>query len=132
MMVGRAVELTVRKDAPAYGESVLEVSGLEVRDPRGTVLVDDVSFTVRGGEVLVVAGVQGNGQTELAEALVGLQRSTSGSVRLDGTELLGLTVRQILDAGVGFVPEDRSTDGLVGNFTVAELSLIHISEPTRR
>jgi ABC-type uncharacterized transport system ATPase subunit len=120
MMVGRAVELTVHKDEPRFSESVLEVAGLEVRDARGTVLVDDVSFTVRGGEVLVVAGVQGNGQTELAEALVGLQRSTSGSVRLNGTELLGLPVRQILDAGVGFVPEDRSTDGLVGEFTVAE------------
>jgi len=120
MMVGRAVELTVQKDEPKISESVLEVTGLEVRDARGTVLVDDVSFTVRGGEVLVVAGVQGNGQTELAEALVGLQRHTSGSVTLDGTELLGLTVRQILDTGVGFVPEDRSTDGLVGTFTVAE------------
>src|SRR5665647_2670412 len=120
MMVGRAVELTVHKDEPTISESVLEVTGLEVRDARGTVLVDDVSFTVRGGEVLVVAGVQGNGQTELVEALVGLQRHTSGSVTLDGTELLGLTVRQILDTGVGFVPADRSTDGLVGDFTVAE------------
>ena len=97
-----------------------EARHLEVRDPLGTVLVDDVSFTVRGGEVLVVAGVQGNGQTELTEALMGLQRDVHGSVRLDGQELVGRTVRQILDAGVGFIPEDRSTDGLVGEFTVAE------------
>ncbi len=120
MMVGRAVELTVQKEAPRLSEALLEVSGLEVRDARGAVLVDDVSFTVRGGEVLVVAGVQGNGQTELTEALMGLQRDVHGSIRLDGQELVGRNVRQILDAGVGFVPEDRSTDGLVGEFTVAE------------
>jgi general nucleoside transport system ATP-binding protein len=68
----------------------------------------------------VVAGVQGNGQTELTEALLGLQEDVSGSVRLDGEELVGRSVRRVLDAGVGFVPEDRSTDGLVGEFTIAE------------
>lgn len=121
MMVGRAVELTVRKDEPTYAPSTLEVKNLEVTDPRGAVLVDDVSFTVRGGEVLVVAGVQGNGQTELTEALVGLTTGTvTGSITLDGTELVGKSVRGILDEGVGFIPEDRSTDGLVGAFSVAE------------
>lgn len=129
LMVGRAVELTVHKDAPQYSDALLQVSGLTVSDPHGTVLVDDVSFEVRGGEVLVVAGVQGNGQTELAEALAGLQ-AASGSVRLDGTELLGRSVREVLDAGVGYVPEDRSTDGLVGAFTVAEnLVLDRVSGP---
>ena len=120
LMVGRAVELTVRKDAPTYSESALVVKDLEVSDARGTVLVDDVSFTVRGGEVLVVAGVQGNGQTELAEALAGLQPNVRGSITLDGQELVGRSVRQIIDAGLGFVPEDRGVDGLVGSFTVAE------------
>jgi ABC-type uncharacterized transport system ATPase subunit len=121
MMVGRAVELTVAKSEPTYASSLLEVKNLEVTDPRGAVLVDDVSFTVRGGEVLVVAGVQGNGQTELTEALVGLTTGTvRGSITLDGTELVGKSVRGILDEGVGFVPEDRSTDGLVGAFSVAE------------
>jgi len=121
MMVGRAVELTVAKDEPKYVSSVLEVKGLEVTDARGAVLVDDVSFTVRGGEVLVIAGVQGNGQTELTEALVGLTTGTvKGSITLDGTELVGRSVRGILDEGVGFIPEDRSTDGLVGAFSVAE------------
>ncbi len=120
LMVGRAVELTVRKDAPRYAQSELVVSHLDVTDARGTVLVDDVSFTVRGGEVLVVAGVQGNGQTELAEALAGLQPSVSGSITLDGQELVGRSVREIIDAGLGFVPEDRGVDGLVGTFTVAE------------
>ncbi|HEY0119989.1 MAG TPA: ABC transporter ATP-binding protein [Cellulomonas sp.] len=119
LMVGRAVELTVHKDPPRYSDALLEVSGLTVSDPHGAVLVDDVSFTVRGGEVLVVAGVQGNGQTELAEALAGLAPA-AGSVRLAGQELLGRTVRGVLDAGVGYIPEDRSTDGLVGSFSVAE------------
>ena len=129
-MVGRAVELTVHKDAPVYSEALLEVTDLQVTDPSGMVLVDKVSFTVRGGEVLVVAGVQGNGQTELAEALAGLRKEVSGSVRLGGTELLGRSVRDVLDAGVGYVPEDRSTDGLVGDFTVAEnLVLDRISGP---
>ncbi|MFD6178461.1 MULTISPECIES: ABC transporter ATP-binding protein [unclassified Isoptericola] len=120
LMVGRAVELTVRKDAPRPTEHALEVTDLRVEGADGVVLVDDVSFTVRGGEVLVVAGVQGNGQTELTEALVGLQPGVTGSVRLDGTELVGRSVRRILDAGVGFVPEDRNEDGLVGEFTIAE------------
>src|SRR5690606_20502026 len=82
--------------------------------------VDDVSFSVRGGEVLVIAGVQGNGQTELTEAIVGLQPRVEGSIRLNGEEMLGQSVREILDDGVGFVPEDRSVDGLVKEFSIAE------------
>src|SRR5665648_912946 len=120
MMVGRAVELTVHKDEPRYAETGLEVRGLEVTNANGAVVVDDVTFSVRGGEILVVAGVQGNGQTELTEALVGLHKPSAGSVTLAGQELIGRTVNQVLAAGVGFVPEDRSTDGLVGGFTVAE------------
>ncbi len=120
MMVGRTVELTVHKKPPALVESRLEVEDLSVTDPFGRVLVDAITFSVRGGEILVVAGVQGNGQTELTEALLGLQERVTGSIRLNGTELVGRTVRQILDAGVGFVPEDRQVDGLVGEFTIAE------------
>jgi ABC-type uncharacterized transport system ATPase subunit len=120
LMVGRAVELTVRKDAPRLTDNELAVADLVVALPDGQVAVDGVSFTVRGGEVLAVAGVQGNGQTELTEALLGLHQDVSGSILLDGRELVGRSVRQVLDAGVGFVPEDRSTDGLVGEFTVAE------------
>ncbi|WP_136518833.1 MULTISPECIES: ABC transporter ATP-binding protein [Cellulomonas] len=120
LMVGRAVELTVQKDDAVPAGRGLEVRNLEVTDARGTVLVDDVSFEVRGGEILVVAGVQGNGQTELAEALAGLAEHVRGSVRLDGDELVGRNVRQVLDAGVGFVPEDRNEDGLVGTFSVAD------------
>jgi len=120
LMVGRAVELKVHKDAPKLGEESLIVKELTVTDPFGTVLVDDVSFSVRGGEVLVIAGVQGNGQTEVTEAIVGLQPRVDGSVRLNGEELVGRSVRDILDDGVGFVPEDRSVDGLVKEFSIAE------------
>jgi simple sugar transport system ATP-binding protein len=120
LMVGRAVELTVRKDAPNVRTNSLVVEGLTVTDRAGTVLVDEASFEVRGGEILAIAGVQGNGQTELTEAIMGLQEHVRGSIRLDGEELIGRTVRDILDAGVGFVPEDRSVDGLVKEFTIAE------------
>ncbi|WP_434810473.1 ABC transporter ATP-binding protein [Microbacterium sp. bgisy189] len=120
LMVGRAVELTVHKDAPKLGEKALVVEGLTVRDAVGTNVVDDVSFEVRGGEILAIAGVQGNGQTELTEAILGLQPLVRGSITLNGTELTGRSVRGILDEGVGFVPEDRKVDGLVGTFTIAE------------
>ncbi|MCO7203802.1 ABC transporter ATP-binding protein [Microbacterium sp. CnD16-F] len=120
LMVGRAVELTVQKEAPKLNDAALVVENLTVVDPFGHVVVSDVSFTVRGGEVLAIAGVQGNGQTELTEALLGLQPQTRGSISLNGTELVGRSVRRILDEGVGFVPEDRTEDGLVGAFTIAE------------
>jgi len=131
LMVGRAVELTVQKEAPkAAASGGLEVRGLRVVTPGGTVVVDDVDLDVRPGEILAVAGVQGNGQTELVEAIVGLAEGVSGSITLDGTELVGKTVRAILDAGVGFVPEDRKEDGLVGDFSVAEnLILDRSSDP---
>ena len=120
LMVGRAVELTVHKSPPQRGEGGLEVRDLRVVTANGTVVVDDVSFDVRPGEILAVAGVQGNGQTELIEAMVGLGERVSGSIELGGVELVGKSVRGILDEGVGFVPEDRTEDGLVGTFTVAE------------
>ncbi|KQP69235.1 heme ABC transporter ATP-binding protein [Microbacterium sp. Leaf288] len=120
LMVGRAVELTVHKGPPQRGEGGLEVRDLRVVTANGTVVVDDVSFDVRPGEILAVAGVQGNGQTELIEAMVGLGERVSGSIELGGVELVGKSVRGILDEGVGFVPEDRTEDGLVGTFTVAE------------
>ena len=128
LMVGRAVELTVHKEAPRLGEGGLEVRNLRVLTPTGAIVVDDVDFTVRPGEVLAVAGVQGNGQTELVEAIVGLAARVEGSVVLDGVELVGKSVRGILDAGVGFVPEDRTEDGLVAEFSVAENLILDRSD----
>jgi ABC-type uncharacterized transport system ATPase subunit len=128
LMVGRAVELTVHKDEPNLGDDALVVDHLTVVDPIGQLVVNDVSFTVRRGEILAVAGVQGNGQTELTEALLGLAHNVQGSAVLDGTELVGQTVRNILESGVGFVPEDRTEDGLVGEFTIAENLMLDRSE----
>ena len=134
MMVGRAVSLGVDKAASGAGEVRLEVDNLTVFDPDGRAVVNGVSFDVARGEILAIAGVQGNGQTELTESILGLQRKATGSVRLGGRELLGLSVAQVLDAGIGFVPEDRSKDGLVKEFSVAEnlvLDLYH-REPFAR
>lgn len=120
LMVGRAVELSLIKEPARTGDVALEVRGLGVTDDDGTAPLDGVDLDVREGEILGIAGVQGNGQTELTEALLGLQKNTHGSVRLHGTELVGRSTRQILDEGVGFVPEDRTHDALVPDFTVAE------------
>ncbi|MDO9591530.1 MAG: ABC transporter ATP-binding protein, partial [Microcella sp.] len=120
LMVGRAVELTVEKTQSDPGEPVLVISDLTVTDHVGHVLLDGVSFTLHRGEILAIAGVQGNGQTELTEAIMGLQQRVLGSITLGGAELVGRSTRQVLDAGVGFVPEDRTADGLVGAFTIAE------------
>ncbi|MHC3000197.1 ABC transporter ATP-binding protein [Microbacterium sp. HJ5] len=131
LMVGRAVQLTVHKDAPKIGDGGgLSVADLRVVTATGAVVVDDVSFDVKPGEVLALAGVQGNGQTELVEAIVGLADRVSGSITLDGVELVGKSVRGILDEGVGFVPEDRTEDGLVGGFTVAENLILDRSGDT--
>lgn len=128
LMVGRAVELTVQKDEPQLGDEALRVEHLSVVDPIGQLVVNDVSFSVRRGEVLAVAGVQGNGQTELTEALVGLQPRVQGAITLDGEEITRDSIRRILDAGVGFVPEDRTEDGLVGEFSVAENLMLDRAE----
>jgi ABC-type uncharacterized transport system ATPase subunit len=128
LMVGRAVELTVQKEETELGDPALIVEGLKVIDPIGQLVVNDVSFTVRRGEILAVAGVQGNGQTELTEALLGLQPRVEGSIVLDGVQLAGAGVRRILESGVGFVPEDRNEDGLVGEFTIAENLMLDRSE----
>ncbi|WP_432946232.1 ABC transporter ATP-binding protein [Kribbella sp. CA-253562] len=120
LMVGRAVDLVVDKEPARPGDAVLTIEGLTVIDERGFTAVDAVDLEVRAGEILAVAGVQGNGQTELAEALLGLTPIAAGKVSLDGVDLTGRTTRQRLDAGIGYVPEDRAHDGFVGSFSVAE------------
>lgn len=120
MMVGREVDLVLERTPLQAGEAVLEVTDLLVADDRKQVAVDGVSFAVRKGEVLGVAGVQGNGQTELAEAVTGLRKVTSGSIRLLGNEITGLTPRKITELGSAHVPEDRQADGLVLAFPVKD------------
>jgi simple sugar transport system ATP-binding protein len=119
LMVGRSVQLRVSKEPAKPGDVVLDVQDLTVAGERGERSVRGVSFQVRAGEILGVAGVQGNGQTELCEALLGLRPST-GSVRLDGTDLSHAPTRARLHAGIGYIPEDRSEDGLVADFSVAD------------
>ncbi|MFM7014052.1 MAG: ABC transporter ATP-binding protein [Actinomycetota bacterium] len=122
MMVGREVGLTVAKKAAKPGEIVLAVNEISVLDDRDQRAVDQVSFEVRSGEILAIAGVQGNGQTELAEAIIGLRpmHGEAGSVSISGKSTRGWSVRDILDLGVGYVPEDRKKDGLVSEFSIAE------------
>ena len=127
LMVGRAVELTVQKEPATPAPGGLVVENLRVLDDHDQIVVDDVSFEVRPGEILAIAGVQGNGQTELTEAIIGLQRKVTGSIRLDDTELTGKSVKQIIDQGVGFVPEDRKVEGLVGEFSVADNLILNRS-----
>jgi general nucleoside transport system ATP-binding protein len=119
LMVGRSVQLRVSKEPAKPGDVVLDVQDLTVAGERGERSVRDVSFQVRAGEILGMAGVQGNGQTELCEALMGLRPST-GSVLLNGTDLSHAPTRSRLHAGIGYVPEDRSEDGLVADFSVAD------------
>jgi len=120
LMVGREVDLNVTRKPVKVGAETLVIKDLTVLDDRQHQMVDGVSFTVRDGEVLAIAGVQGNGQTELAEAILGLRKIHSGSIEVAGRDLTKSTVREVLEAGLGYIPEDRKKDGLVGDFTIAE------------
>jgi simple sugar transport system ATP-binding protein len=126
MMVGRDVLLRVDKEPAAPGDVAFEVKDLHVLDDRGLEKVRGVSFSARSGEILAIAGVDGNGQTELVEAITGLRPIESGTVTVGGRELDGrLTPRLMIDAGVGHVPEDRHRRGLVLEFNLAENLALH-------
>jgi len=120
MMVGREVILEVEKKPAKPGEVVLAVEDLCVRDDRHLLAVKGISFQVRAGEVLGVAGVQGNGQTELVEALTGLRNVEAGQVTILGHDTTGASPRQITETGSAHVPEDRLRDGLVLTLSVAD------------
>ncbi|MGN6090477.1 MAG: ABC transporter ATP-binding protein [Actinomycetales bacterium] len=128
LMVGRQVALEIDKDAADPGDVALEVRDLVVADEAGIPQVDGVSLQVRKGEIYAIAGVQGNGQTELTEALVGLTRPASGTISLDGRDITSATTEDILELGVGYVPEDRMHDGLVGSFSVAENMVLDVHD----
>jgi simple sugar transport system ATP-binding protein len=122
MMVGREVGLTVEKKTAQLGDEVLKVENISVLDDRDQKAVKEVSFSVRAGEILAIAGVQGNGQTELAEAILGLRKlfGDQGQVSISGVNVTKDSVRRHLESGVGFVPEDRKKDGLVEEFSIEE------------
>jgi general nucleoside transport system ATP-binding protein len=120
MMVGRDVLFRVAKEERPAGQPLLEVSELEVVDDRGLPAVQGVSFEVHAGEIVGIAGVDENGQGELVETLSGLRQAESGAIRLDGTDVTRLDVRQKLKAGIGHIAEDRHRRGLVLDFNLAE------------
>ena len=128
LMVGRPVSLDVNKRAPDLKGTVLEVSHLNVHDHTGRTLVNDVSFIVQGGEVLAVAGVQGNGQSELAGAILGLQEHVDGAITLDGENISKTSVREALHKGIAFVPESREDDGLIGSFSIEENLILDLHD----
>lgn len=120
MMVGRPVNLEVNRTESKPGELVCSVENLTVVDKFSNVMVDDVSLEVYSGEIVGIAGVQGNGQTELVNAITGLQKSLSGKITLLGEDVTKETPRKITELGSAHVPEDRQADGLVLPFPVAE------------
>ncbi len=120
MMVGRDVQLVVDKAPAQPGDVALRLAGVSVADDRGQLTVENLDLEVHSGEIVALAGVQGNGQEELAEALLGLRPVTAGQIELFGDSLVGRRPSDVLALGVGFVPEDRQHDGLVGGFSVAE------------
>lgn len=120
LMVGREVHFKTEKQPPKAGKPVLEIENLVVKDSRGVTAVDHLNLTVHAGEIVGIAGVDGNGQTELIEAITGLIKSESGSIRLNGKEIRNLTPRQITETGVGHIPQDRHKHGLVLDFSIGE------------
>jgi simple sugar transport system ATP-binding protein len=120
MMVGRDVELIVPKGPARPGDVVLSVRDLQVRDDRLEMAVDGVSLEVRAGEIVAIAGVQGNGQTEFVEAIVGLRPIDSGEMSISGERIERASPRHIADLGVAHIPEDRGRDGLINQMSVAE------------
>jgi general nucleoside transport system ATP-binding protein len=128
LMVGRPVSLDVEKNPAKLGNVTLSVSNLTISDHTGRSLVKNVSFEVRAGEVLAVAGVQGNGQSELAESIVGLQEHVTGSIKLEGQEITKSSVRDALHAGIAFVPESREEDGLISSFSIEENLILDLHD----
>jgi simple sugar transport system ATP-binding protein len=120
MMVGRPVLLKVSKEVATPGEVALSVEQLVVLDDRGHRTVDGVSFQVRAGEIVGIAGVQGNGQTELVESITGMRPSLAGRVLVAGEDVTEHSPRQIHRSGVAHIPEDRQESGLILDFTVTE------------
>ncbi|HET6663736.1 MAG TPA: ABC transporter ATP-binding protein [Acidimicrobiales bacterium] len=120
MMVGRDVKLAVDKESAAGGEVVLEIDDLTVLDDRDRPVVDGVDLDVRAGEIVALAGVDGNGQTELVHAITGLRRPTAGTVTLSGRDVTGAKPHELFDMGLAYVPEDRQRHGLIGSFSLAD------------
>ena len=125
MMVGRSVVLRVEKATAQPGDVVLQVDDLKVNDNRGQLAVDGVSLEVRAGEIVGVAGVEGNGQRELVEAITGLRNVAAGAMAIAGKPSTNNSTRQIAGNGVGHIPEDREKHGIIAAYSVAENSVLN-------
>ena len=119
MMVGREVSFTIEKKPPNFGAEVLSVSGLTVKNQDGLPAVKNISFSIRKGEIFAIAGVSGNGQTEVADAVMGLMPVSGGKLLLSGRDITSMSVRERTLAGISYIPEDRQEVGLVLDFNLA-------------
>lgn len=131
MMVGRKVNLVVDKADNTIGETVLKIENLHILDNRNLPAVKGINLEVKRGEILAIAGVDGNGQTELIEGIAGLRKPKEGSIILNGQEIAGRTPREAIEAGLGHIAEDRHKRGLILGFSLLENSIlgIHYKRP---
>lgn len=120
LMVGREVSFETEKSAPQFKEKILEVENLSVRNSDNFEVVKNVSFSIRGGEIFAIAGVSGNGQVEIADAIAGLLKASSGSIKLNGKEITHYSIRKRTMEGISYIPEDRQSYGLVMDFTLED------------
>ena len=128
MMVGREVDLIPNKSIKVPGKTILSINNLNIFNGVGRNIVKQVSFEIRAGEILAIAGVQGNGQSEIARAIINLEPHVTGSIMVNGKEILGQTVKNSLEAGIAFIPESREIDGLIESFTIAENLILDTHE----
>lgn len=128
MMVGRQVDLAPNKSEFKPGKVILDINKLSVANSLGRKIIDSLSLQVRAGEILAIAGVQGNGQSELARAIVNLEDHVSGSIKLDEKEILGVTVQDSLRAGIAYIPESRELDGLISSFSIVENLILDVHD----
>ena len=128
MMVGRQVDLAPNKSAIKPGRVILDVNKLNVANSLGRKIINSLSLQVKAGEILAIAGVQGNGQSELARAILNLEDHVEGSIKLDEQEILGLTVQDTLRKGIAYIPESRELDGLIGTFSIAENLILDVHD----
>jgi ABC-type uncharacterized transport system ATPase subunit len=131
LMVGRDVDLKVDKLNSTPGATALKIDGLSIYDQSGRAIVSNLSIEIKSGEILAIAGVQGNGQSEIARAIMNLEAHVTGSIKIEGSEILGSTVHESIKSGIAFIPESRELDGLIGSFSIAENLIlnVHDTEP---
>jgi len=128
LMVGREVDLIPDKTAVTAGNNILAISNLNIFDTSGRKIVKDLSFEIKAGEILAIAGVQGNGQSEIARAIMNLEAHVTGSIKLDSVEIIGKNVNDTLQSGIAYIPESRELDGLIGSFSIAENLILDTHE----